>query len=217
MLWHFAHTLVAFLIENYKIAGAVAAGILASYKGWQSGILHPLLDLKVSGRLIWDGNRRCLVSSMEANNVHLPMVRLDYCALRVSSRANSADDSDSERAWPPLTTVQVFDGHDKVWSREVIRDEKLLLVPENEQVFRLEFRIGRKQGWYQRPLNFLSRVPRLRRFAPGHASWYAVAIVEEVGGESEVNREGNHPSGTRANGRRNEGVEGSDQEDEGQD
>jgi hypothetical protein len=214
MLWHFTHTLVAFLIENYKVVGAVSVGILAVYKGWQSGILHPLVDLKVAGKLIRDGDRQYLVTSLEARNVHVPMVPMEFTALQVSRRNADGDPYSLPVVWaenPP--TIEVFKKQRRIWAGETLRREILLNVPPDEQVFLLEFRIVRKLSWYQRPFNLLLNVPSLKRFGPKRRSWYVESIVEGCS-KPEARNERNHSSGRGSNGRRNEEMEESDRRDE---
>jgi|SRR5882672_7268497 len=127
MLSHLTDFLADFLKEHYKDVGLVVGGIWALYNLLQRGSLHPLLDLTVSGRLIRDNERQYLLSSMEASNVHVPMVRFEFCALRISSRKHVGGDGGSLPAiWEDLTTAEVFEGQDKIWAGETLRDEILL-------------------------------------------------------------------------------------------
>ena len=139
----------------------------AFYKLIQRGGLHPLLDLKVSGRLIRIATREYLLCSMEVQNVHLPMVLIEYSGLRLSLMFK-ADDPSLPVIWRPHATFPVFEGHEKVWSGETIRDKMLLVAPPNEDAFKVEFRIARKYRWYQLSYKWLT----------GRSSWSAVAIVK---------------------------------------
>lgn len=214
MLSHFTDSLAAFLKEHYKDVGLAVAGVWALYNLLQRGSLHPLLDLKVSGRLIRDGKRQYLVSSLEASNVHLPMVRIELSAMRVSRR--EAGDDSYLVDWAELATVEVFEKQRRIWAGETLRREMLLNVPPDEHVFLIGFRVTRKLSRYRQPFSLLSNAPGLERFAPKRRSWYVESIVEGCK-KPEVKDEGNHSSGRRGNGQGNEGLEGSDQENEAKD
>jgi hypothetical protein len=116
---------------------------------------------------------------VEVKNVHLPVVPIEYAGLRLSLRKNVP--SPPESPSPPVVwvaarkaTFPVLEDQEKVWSGETIRDKILIVAPSGENVFLIEFRIGRKYRWYQYPYKWLKR----------RSSWSAVAIVkrEERGG-----------------------------------
>lgn len=215
MLSTLSRLLADFLKEHYKDVGLLVGGTWALYNLFQRGSLHPLLDLTVSGRLIREHGTQYILVSMEAKNVHVPMVRLELCALQVSSRKPEGEGEGSLTApWaanPPI--VQVLKDQKRIWAGETLRDELLLRVPENDRVFRLEFRIFRNPTWYQQPLHLLSKIPRLGRIAPKGPSWYAVAIVEGLS-KPEVNSAGKHSSRRGSNGPGDSGLEEGDRGDQ---
>jgi hypothetical protein len=148
--------------------GALFGATWAFYKLIQSGGLHPLLDLKVSGKFVSIASHEYLLCSMEVKNVHLRRVLVEYAGLRVYSIVASAP-----VAWRPWATFPVFDGHQKIWSGESIRDRILIAVPGEQNVFRIEFRIARRYRWYQ--LSY--------KWQTGRSSWSAVAIVNKESAE----------------------------------
>jgi hypothetical protein len=171
----------------------------AFYKLVQSGGLHPLLDLKVSGKFIWIAGREYLLCSMEVKNVHLPMVLIEYSGLRLSLMLEH-DDPSLPVLWSSWATFPVFEGQEKVWSSETIRDRILLVAPGKENVFHIEFRIARKYKWYQRSYKWIT----------GRSSWSAVAIVTRATEEKAGRNEGNDPGRRRRDRSGNAGLEKQD-------
>jgi len=156
----------------------------AFYKIIQRGSLHPLLDLKAAGKFIWIANRGYLLCSLEVKNVHLPMVLMEYSGLRLSFMREAPplkDDKPSPPViWEYCRTFPVLERNQKVWSGEIIRDRILLVAPDNEVAFKVEFRIARKYRWYQHAYKWFT----------GRSSWSAVAIVkrepeEKAGGKND--------------------------------
>lgn len=111
------------------------AAVWAFYKLIQTGGLHPLLDLKVSGRYIEADGHGYLLCSVEVKNVHLPMVLVEYSAVRISW-ATVTSDADVEPKWQRLGTFAVCEGEEKVWSGETIRDKLMLVTPSDQHLFK---------------------------------------------------------------------------------
>jgi hypothetical protein len=156
-----------------KDIALLLAAVWAFYKLTQTGGLHPLLDLKVSGRYIEAHGHGYLLCSVEVKNVHLPMVLIKYSAVRISWAAVTSN-ADVEPKWQRLGTFPVFEGEEKVWSGETIRDKLMLVTPSDQHLFKLEFRIGRKYGWSRRTIRWVIS----KWFYPTRNAWMAVTIVK---------------------------------------
>jgi hypothetical protein len=156
---------------DLKTLVLVLGATWAFFKLVQRGGLHPLLDLKVSGKSVRIARREYLLCSMEVKNVHLLMVLIEYSGLRLSLMRKTgarSDDASLPVVWDSWATFPVFEGHQKVWSGETIRDRILIVAPAHESVFHVEFRIARRYRWYQHAYKWLT----------GRSSWSAVAIVK---------------------------------------
>lgn len=152
--------------EVLKVLAIVIGGVWTYYKFIQGRTIHPLLELKISGRVIRRDDRVWVLCSLEAKNVHVSVVHVDYSALRLSSCGKYTEYPEALPViWNKLVTVAVFEGHREIWPGETVREETLLSAPPNQRAFRLELRVARK-------------TKRKRWFAQKKIPWYAQTIIE---------------------------------------
>jgi hypothetical protein len=168
----------------------VFAAIGALYRFVQRGSFHPLLDLRVSARLIQDIDihRQYLVCSVRAKNIHVPMFKVEYSALLVTSKQEVGPESEPPPTWESRA-IELFPTIEEIWADETIRDEKLVTVPTEDHVFDVYFKIVAKLLWYELPLSILStKFPKLKRLAPKRTSRYARAIVDNHDSTAKVKK-----------------------------
>jgi hypothetical protein len=129
-----------------KILAIVIGGVWTYYKFIQGRTLHPLLELKVSGRVIrWD-DRIYLICDLEAKNPRVCSARVHYAGLRLHSSSHLYEPQGAIPViWDRnLLTVPVFENHPEIWPGETLREKVLLRAPLGPRFFKLELRIGRE-------------------------------------------------------------------------
>lgn len=163
--------------------GILIGGVFAYYKFVKGRVFKSRLELKVSGKVITQKQKRLLVASAQIKNTGLSVVYLNNELIGINlyrSFQLKGTTKEQQPLWKKPVSFPVFQNHGWVEPDETISDEILIELRDDEDVaYRLELFVRSRQPsfreWYE------SR----RKYKGSGGEWNSTSIVEEKKAEQE--------------------------------
>jgi len=158
--------------------GLLLGGIFAYYKFIKGRVFKPRLELKVSGKVITQKQKRLLVASAQIKNNGLSVVYLDDQLTGINLYRSSqlkGTTKEQQPAWlDPVNGFPLFTDHKWVEPDETITDEILIELRDDEDVaYRIKLVVRSRQP------SFRERYESRKKHKASGGEWNSTSIVEQ--------------------------------------